>query len=107
MPEPFGRDREEGGEAGSHEGPIFRLAEGLMQSLFLRPTCRRDPGTTFGTYLIRSSRRQHIVGPRSDVGVDLRDLFVVEKFVPGLHSVFGAPVANGPQEFRKSELFVG
>ena len=43
-----------------------------------RPACGRDPGPAFRTDFVRPSRRQHFVGPRPDVRIELRDLLVVE-----------------------------
>ena len=80
--------------------PGFLVAEleaaGLKSVSGFRPARRRNPPATFRTDLIRTSRRQYFLGSGDDVVVELCNLFVVEKFVPRLHSLVGVPIANFP-----------
>src|SRR5437867_2985117 len=70
------------------------------------PTFGRAPGTTIRSYLVGSPWRQHFVGPRPDVDIELRDLFLVEQLGPGLHRAVVAPVLNNPQKLLERQFFV-
>ena len=54
--------------------------------------------------LIRSPGRQHFVGSGSDVVIELRNLFIVEKFIPRLHRAVGTSIFNREQELFKCEF---
>src|SRR6266571_2809974 len=70
------------------------------------PAFGRDPGTTIRSDLVGSPGRQHFVGPRPDVGIELRDLFLVEQLGPGLHGAVVAPVLHDPQKLLQRQLAV-
>src|SRR5688572_15045603 len=65
----------------------------VIVSLF-RPTLRRRPAAAVGADFVRTTGGKDSVGPCDDVVVDLRDLLVVEKFVPGLHPALRHAIAH-------------
>src|SRR5438477_12255745 len=84
-------------------------SEGVGLGRFLPvpgPASRREPRTTIRSDLVGSPWRQHFVGSRPDVVIELRDLFLVEQLGPGLHGAGVAPVLNNPQKLLERQLFV-
>src|SRR5262245_60390617 len=78
----------------------------VSRSLF-RPALRRYPRRPVGADFIRPAWRQHTVGPRADIAVQLRDLSFVEQLVPGLHALVGVAVLHFVEELRQRHLGVG